>query len=172
MPQMPDPKELVQQDLLKQIALGRKESLHKLYEHTHKDIYRYLHRILCDKKCVDEAMVKTYCDVWHQSSKLKDPCPNVLNWMIGIARTIAHTKIDRKEQKNNDNKNMDKQSNLNKAMRQLDPKVREVLGLVLMPDTNYAMLAARLDTNDRTARDRVYQAISTIKKLKQNGESH
>jgi DNA-directed RNA polymerase specialized sigma24 family protein len=172
MPHTPDPKELVQQDLIKQVALGRKQSLQKLYDLSHKDIYRYLHRVLCDKKCVDEALVKTYCDVWHKAAELTDSTENVLNWMLAIARNNAQDKIDRKEQKNSDNKNLDKQSALNTAIRQLDPKVREVLGLVLMSDTNYAMLATRLGTSDRDARDRVHQAISEVKKLKKSGESH
>ena len=74
--------------------------------------------------------------------------------------------------KNGDIKNLDKQSALNTAMRKLDPSDREVLGLALMADTNYAMLATRLNTSDRDARDRVHKAISNVKKLKQNGESH
>jgi len=179
MPDIQDSKELVQLDLLKQIGYGRKQSLHKLYKLTIKELYVYLHRLLCDKKCVDEVLIKTYLDVKETASQF-DESTKVSTWIFTIARRHAMARLKSTAPRVGNSgantakgyKILDTHNALNSAMLKLDPKLREILGMILLPMATYKDVADRLNITEKMARHRVLQAMLELKKMLKSVEAN
>lgn len=172
MSQSTNAKEMVLLDLIRQVGYGRKQSLRKLYDLTSRDLFVYLHRLLYGKKYVNEILIKTYLAVKQSASQFDESC-KVSLWIMSLAREQAMFKLnsttnlvskDKLTAHEDQYKSLGSQRTLSSAMQNLAPKLREVLGLILMPMSTYTDVAFLLNCNEQMARNRVMQALIELKR--------
>lgn len=171
----PSAKEMVQIDLIRRTSGGDSVSFRKLYDLSSPQVYSYLNSLLQVRSVVDAAFVETYQTVW-KNAKSYRPTLKVSIWILGIARSIAKNKLAQEEiQKLINNQSVkdfnktitdtiDQGALQREALRVLKPYHREILGLILMPNTTYPDIAKLLNAPLQTIKHDVFEAKVAFRK--------
>ena len=175
MPTSQPTKDTVELELLKRTAQGDIQAFRELYIQTRRHVYTYLYRMLTVRAVADIALVETYLQAAKSAAKFKGSM-KVSSWLLCIARTIAHHKLNQPQIKqaiekqvvNTQTKislnSLDKQRRLYQAIHSLPLQHREILNLMLLPDANYEDMARILKCPVANVKLAVFQAKAEFKK--------
>ena len=163
--------------LLLAAGSGDHEAFHRLYKLTNRRIYAYLCRLLNNDSMVDDVFVDAYNEIWKSAKNYKgDSSP--LSWMTGVARNVAmnmlkkkrhHDDIDQMDYQPGDEQDdelerSEKISLIHRALGELQPQHREILGLALLREYSYQTVAEVLQIPVNTAKTRVFYAKELLMK--------
>jgi RNA polymerase sigma-70 factor (ECF subfamily) len=76
--------------LLANIALGDKDALRQLYQHTSSKLFAFALRILSKDELAEEALQETFVSVWHSAATYQPHLAAPMTWLATIARNKAH----------------------------------------------------------------------------------
>lgn len=76
--------------LLARIAIGDKDALRQLYQHTSAKLFGFALRILNKDELAEEALQETFISVWHSAATYQPHLAAPMTWLATIARNKAH----------------------------------------------------------------------------------
>jgi RNA polymerase sigma-70 factor (ECF subfamily) len=165
------------ESLLAASADGDRSAFQQLYRQTSGRLYAYLSRLLNNSTLVDDVFVDVYSEIWKCAGHFAGNS-SALTWMIGVARNLAmnHLKKQRHYESlehaehrisvedDSDHERQEKIRLIHAALAQLKPQHREILGLVLLKECSYQMVADVLGIPLNTAKTRVFYARDMLRK--------
>ncbi|WP_455212031.1 RNA polymerase sigma factor [Kaarinaea lacus] len=175
MPTSQPAKDTIELELLKRTAQGDMPAFQELYTRTRRQVYTYLYRMLTVRAVADIALVETYLQAAKSAAKFKGSM-KVSSWLLCIARTVAHHKLNQPQIKqaiekqvvNTQTKislnSLDRQRRLYQAIHSLPLQHREILNLALLPEANFEDLARILKCPVANVKLAVFQAKAEFKK--------
>lgn len=162
--------------LLKGVAAGDREAFRTLYDLTSRRIYFYLYRLLQEASLAEDVQMEVYVQVWKSARNFRGQS-KVTTWMFGIARNLALKEMRRQRSHANiDDYNHladpdptdldapDRQRILQRGMKMISAKHREVLDLVFFHQLRYQEIAGLLDISVNTVKTRVHYAKAALRK--------
>ena len=78
--------------IVESIAAGDQRALHALYERTHRLVFTFIFRIVCNRETAEEVTLDVYHDLWQRASRYNAAKGTVLGWVMNQTRSRA---IDR-----------------------------------------------------------------------------
>lgn len=168
---------LSNEDLLTAASQGDRQAFQQLYRQTNRRVYAYLSRLLSNQSLVDDIFVDVYSEVWRSAGSFAGNS-SAMTWIIGVARNLAMNYLKRQrhheELDSVDNKlsiddesyreQQEKISLVHRALAELRPQHREILGLIMLRECSYQMVAEIMDIPINTAKTRVFYAKDLLRK--------
>ncbi len=162
--------------LLKKTANGDTKAFETLYEMTSQGIYFYLFRMLQNKESAEEIRTDVFTQVWKNASRFQGKS-KVTTWMFGIARNLALNELRRNkpvvmgeltetiedQSSSNGYISFENAQMVQKALKDLPVKQREVMDLIFFHELNYKEVGEILDIPENTVKTRVFYAKSALK---------
>jgi RNA polymerase sigma-70 factor (ECF subfamily) len=173
------------EELLYAAGQGDDDAFHRLYQMTNRRIFAYLIRLLNNEALAKDVFVDVYSEIWKHASSFRGKS-SALTWMTGVARNLAMNRLKRTRHYDDiddfthqiaaEQDISVEQDQLNVLVRrtlsQLKPQHREIIGLVLLREYSYQMVAEILDIPLNTVKTRVFYAKELLmKKLLESGVS-
>lgn len=171
------------EELLTAAGQSDHDAFHRLYKLTNRRVYAYLCRLLNNDSLVDDVFVDAYNEIWKSAKNYRGDSA-ALSWMIGLARNVAMNNLKkRRHHENIEQLNYqlsasedrqvevsEKTRLIHRALAQLKPQHREILGLSLLREFSYQAVADTLDIPVNTAKTRVFYAKELLmRKLTEMG---
>jgi RNA polymerase sigma-70 factor (ECF subfamily) len=158
------------------IAKGNEAAFTNLYNATSRSIFFYLIRFLQDRDTAEDVMVEVFTVVWKSAARFEGRS-KVTTWLFGIARNQALQAI--RKQRHHDAledhedladsqapdlvESLADREIVQRALRLISPKRREILDLVFFHDMDYGEIAELLGIPLNTVKTRVYYAKEALK---------
>lgn len=165
------------EDLLIAAGRGDHDAFQRLYKLTNRRIYAYLCRLLNNDSMVEDVFVDAYNEIWNSAKNFQGNS-SALSWMTGVARNVAmnmlkkkrhHEDIDQLDYQPADAQDSEldrdeKTAIIYRALGELKPQHREILGLALLREYSYQTVAEILQIPVNTAKTRVFYAKELLMK--------
>ncbi len=165
------------EDLLIAAGCGDHDAFQRLYKLTNRRIYAYLCRLLNNDSMVEDVFVDAYNEIWNSAKNFQGNS-SALSWMTGVSRNVAmnmlkkkrhHEDIDQLDyqlanQQDDELERNEKATIIHRALAELKPQHREILGLALLREYNYQTVAEILEIPVNTAKTRVFYAKELLMK--------
>lgn len=163
-------------DYVRLTAKGNEAAFTNLYNATSKSVFFYLFRFLQDRDTAEDVMVEVFTVVWKSAARFEGRS-KVTTWLFGIARNQAlqvlrkqryhdalkdHEDLAHPEGPDLDTTLADRES-VQRGLRLISPKRREILDLVFFHDMDYGEIAELLGIPVNTVKTRVYYAKEALK---------
>ena len=165
------------EDLLKASGRGDREAFQRLYQQTNRRVYAYLSRLLSNHSLVDDLFVDVYSEIWKSAGNYLGNS-SATTWIIGVARNMAmnhlkrqrhHDELDAVEHRlpAHEDEAVEQQQRIglvHRALAELKPQHREILGLIMLRECSYQTVADIMDIPINTAKTRVFYAKDLLRK--------
>ena len=159
------------------IAANDKEALGLLYKTIHKRVYFYILTLVRDEVAAQDILSDTFVQVWRSAAKFEGRS-KAITWILGIARNLALKFISKKrnledidnfynlknEKSEEFTKRFENLELLQKGLKRLSRKHREILELVFFHELTYEEISKLLSIPLNTVKTRVFHAKKALKK--------
>jgi len=168
--------------LWNQIIQGDEKAFHQLFEKQYRSLMRFGLGIRMDKELVKDMIQEVFLEIWKKHKSL----PQVENLDAYLKQILKRKifKLVKKENRINSKDiplehdqvnsyeafliqketNLQVQSKLSKALKNLTPKQKEIIELRFFKGLSYEDIAEKTSTQKRTIYNQVHSAISILKK--------
>ncbi|RCV52802.1 RNA polymerase sigma factor [Marinitenerispora sediminis] len=165
-------------DLLAAVAAGDQDALRALYDGHAAAMLRLLRRLTSDRGVAEEILQETWLAVWRSADRFRGEA-SVRGWLLGVARRQAHNRLRRSEPPAIDVAEAPEPADLGAdvearvlaaaghdeimaAIRELPPRLREVVVLALVEELPYRDVAEVLGVPVGTVKSRMSGARARL----------
>src|SRR5262247_885964 len=174
--------------LIELIADGDKRALQVLYARHNVRVYRFVLRLTGNQSLAEDLVSEVFLDVWRQAEGFESKS-QVSTWLLAIARYKALSALRRRTDEHLDDQmaatiedtadspetvvdTKDRNTVVQKCLRQLSPAHREVIDLVYYHEKSVDEVAKIVGVPAATVKTRMFYARSKMADLlKQSGVS-
>jgi RNA polymerase sigma factor (sigma-70 family) len=168
-------------DLLQRFAAGDLQAFESLFQHHHREVYRWIVRIVRDPAAAEDLTVEAFWRFYHARARL-DPKGNCIAWLRRVATNLAIDHLRRArpaellvtepaaEQRGDCVVQQETRAAIRQAMNELSPKLRAVVQLILIEEEPYASVAQALGISLSAVKLRIFRATRILRnKLEERG---
>ena len=174
--------------LISLIADGDKRAMQVLYARHNVRVYRFIVRLTGNQSLAEDLVSEVFLDVWRQAEGFESKS-QVSTWLLAIARYKALSALRRRTDEHLDDQmaasiedtadspetvvgTKDRNTVVQKCLRQLSPAHREVIDLVYYHEKSVEEVAKIVGVPAATVKTRMFYARSKMADLlKQSGVS-
>ncbi|WOI54357.1 sigma-70 family RNA polymerase sigma factor [Parvularcula sp. LCG005] len=176
-------KELARQeieDLLSQIALGRRVAFDDLYERTSAKLYGVALYILNNRAEADEALQDAFMKVWRKADTFRPGTASPMSWLISITRNAAIDIYRRRRPGDGDEAEMDEMEDdraspedhaamrsdaarLHHCLGTLEPEKAKLVRDAYFTGRTYAELSTTMKTPLNTIKTWMRRSLATLR---------
>lgn len=174
--------------LISLIADGDKRAMQVLYARHNVRVYRFIVRLTGNQSLAEDLVSEVFLDVWRQAEGFESKS-QVSTWLLAIARYKALSALRRRTDEHLDDQmaasiedtadspetvvdNQDRNTVVQKCLRQLSPAHREVIDLVYYHEKSVEEVAKIVGVPAATVKTRMFYARNKMADLlKQSGVS-
>jgi RNA polymerase sigma-70 factor (ECF subfamily) len=159
-------------ELLRQFVDGDREAFEALYRRHHRDVHRWILRILRDPAAADDALVDAFWRAYRSRARFDTGRPFGA-WMRRIATNAALDQLRHmlprpvaeqwSEPAAPPQPDADLRRHIIGALRSLSPRLRVVAVLALVEERPLAEIADALDVPIGTVKSRVFRATRALR---------
>jgi RNA polymerase sigma-70 factor (ECF subfamily) len=165
--------------LVRRLRRGEREACTELIRRYHGDVYRYLRRLGADRALAEDITQETYAKAWCGIRSLRDAA-SLRSWLLAIARneyfqwarslsgqvaTVADPPESLAGGPDPEGAALlgERDRRLREAVGQLEPDLREIVGLHYFQDLSLREAGAVLGIPKGTAKSRVHRALECLR---------
>jgi RNA polymerase sigma factor (sigma-70 family) len=169
-------------ELLERFAQGDMNAFEALFRQFQRDVYGWIIRIVRDHGVAEDLTVEAFWRAYRAHARF-DPTGNFAGWLRRIATNLAldHLKRSRREmqlvgdppdaaEQGHPGVQRDMREQIERAFRELSPRLRIVATLALVEEVPYREIAESLGISEAAVRVRAFRASQSLRKtLKELG---
>jgi len=162
-------------ELLERFAHGDMDAFEALFRQFQRDVYGWVIRIVRDTGTAEDLTVEAFWRAYRAHARF-NPGGNFAGWMRRIATNLAldHLKRSKREAPltddvpdmavpENPGVRQEMRERIERAFKELSPKLRVVARLALVEEVPYRDIAGALDISEATVRVRVFRATQNLR---------
>ena len=170
--------------LVRAIAGGDLDSLHALYQRSHRIVFTLIMRITANRETAEELTLDVFHDVWRRASTYDPANGTVIGWIMNQARSRAIDRIRFDQRKKRVNTRPDdptdpihagttgpyeslalqqQSQKLREALTSLTSLEREAIEAAYFSELTYAEAAARLNQPLGTIKTRIRSGLQKLR---------